>query len=209
MGINIETIINTPVSSNCYVISSNVCPSHCIIIDPGTPSCKNLNDYLVENQLYPDYVILTHEHFDHIAGVPALRQRYNFKLVSSHECSKAIQNAKSNLSFYRDGIGFILESADIEIDDCSLLEWNGFICKAYVARGHSAGGILVEIENNIFTGDTLIWGNKTVTKLPTGSKDDLKYSFDLLKALSYQKNMHVYAGHGRDFYLNDYKWNEI
>lgn len=209
MKLCIKTIINSPVSSNCFVISDTTPTSHCIIIDPGTSSCEELKKYLVINKLYPEYVILTHEHFDHIAGVPILRKLYNFKLVASRECSKAIQNPRSNLSFYRDGIGFSLQTVDVEICDYTLLEWNNYSCKIYIAKGHSVGGILFELDNNIFTGDTLIWDNKTVTKLPTGSKADLKYSIELLKTLSHKKNMHVYAGHGIDFDLNNYKWNEL
>lgn len=201
MGLYVKTLVNSPVSSNCFVISDKAKSTYCIIIDPGTPSCENLIDYLTSNFLIPEYVILTHEHFDHISGVPVLKRLYDFKLIASVECSKAIQNPKLNLSLFRDGIGFSLYAADVEISNHTSLVWNGYWGQIYIAKGHSSGSILFELDDNIFTGDTLLWNTQTVTKLPTGSKKELEKSLDLLKSLSCQKNMHVYAGHGIDFDL--------
>lgn len=209
MSLHVETIVNSPISSNCFVVSDISKTSSCIVIDPGTTSCIALRDYLESNSIVPNYVILTHEHFDHIAGVPLLKQYYNFQLIASKECSKAIQNSKANLSFYKDGSGFTVQAADIEIMKNTYFKWYGHCCEIYPAKGHSRGGIITVINNNVFTGDTLLWNTPTVTKLPTGSKTELKTSISLLKSLSCHKDLHAYAGHGIDFDLNDYKWNSI
>lgn len=209
MPLHVETIVNSPITSNCFVISDISRGSSCIVIDPGTVSCIALKDYLNTNGIVPEYVILTHEHFDHIAGVPLLRKYYNFQLVASKDCSNAIQNPKTNLSFYRDGVGFIVQAADIEITGSISFEWCGYHCEIYPAKGHSIGGIITLIDGNIFTGDTLLWDAPTVTKLPTGSKDELRKSVNLLKAFVRCQKLHVYAGHGIDFDLSDYKWNAL
>lgn len=206
MPLHVETIVNYPIPSNCFVVSDIAMTSHCIVIDPGTESCSDLIHYLEVRRLIPDYVILTHEHFDHIAGVTALKQLYDFKLVASDVCSAAIQNSKSNLSLFRDGIGFIVQEADWKIANHNSFEWYGHLCDMYVAKGHSAGGIVIVIDTNLFTGDTLMWNVKTITKLPTGSKEDLNHSLDLIKSFSSQGRMHVYAGHGLDFELDNYEW---
>lgn len=163
--------------------------------------------YLKVCGLIPDCVILTHEHFDHIAGVTTLKQLYDCKLIASEVCSAAIQNSKSNLSFFRDGIGFSVQEADWKVSNHDYFEWYGHHCDIYIAKGHSAGGIVIVMDSDLlFSGDTLMWNLKTVTKLPTSSKEELSLSLKLLKSFRNLGKMHVYAGHGSDFELNDYEW---
>lgn len=206
MSLHIETIVNYPIPSNCFVVSDTARTSHCIVIDPGTESCNDLMNYLKACRLIPDCVILTHEHFDHIAGVTLLKRLYDCKLIASENCSVFIQNPKSNLSLFRDGVGFSVQGADWKISNHDSFEWYGYHCGIYVAKGHSAGGIVIVMDTNLFTGDTLMWNLKTVTKLPTSSKEELNHSLDLIKSFRSLGRMHVYAGHGPDFELDDYEW---
>lgn len=41
MGLIVNTIKNYPIDSNCFVLYTNY-NSDCIVIDPGTESCKEL-----------------------------------------------------------------------------------------------------------------------------------------------------------------------
>ena len=65
------TIKNQPIDSNCYLIYEEDCKS-CIVIDPGTNGSKEVIKLIHSKKLITDFVILTHEHFDHIWGVNAL-----------------------------------------------------------------------------------------------------------------------------------------
>ena len=65
------TFKNQPIDSNCYVIYEEYHKS-CIIIDPGTYGSKEVIKFIDSKNLIAEYVILTHEHFDHIWGVNAL-----------------------------------------------------------------------------------------------------------------------------------------
>ncbi|WP_459189874.1 MBL fold metallo-hydrolase [Parabacteroides sp. APC149_11_2_Y6] len=208
MALNIHVIENQPINSNCFVLFDSTLGNQCIIVDPGTDDCEHLLLYLNRSLLIPNLIIVTHEHFDHIAGIALLRKYYNFVLLASEECSNAIQDSKSNLSFFNDGKGFVLSPADQIVKDGESLGWNGHSLQFYVTPGHTNGGISILVDDRIlFTGDTLIYKLKTVTKLPFGSKEKLKLSYKFYKSLIPQ-NVHVYAGHGIDFDLSDYDFEE-
>lgn len=179
--------------------------SVCAIIDPGTENDFSLYSFLRENFLIPQYIILTHHHFDHIWGVNNLRQLYSqVQIVCSEKCSEMIIDKKKNCSLYYNQEGFVCPPADLIVPEKqeSLLLCN-HVLKFMSAPGHSSSGILMEVEGNLFTGDTLIKDEKTVVKLPTSSKLDL---FSTIKYISTLKGrgLTVYAGHGPSFELDEY-----
>ena len=112
--LTIRQIINSPVSSNCYIISCSE-RDKCIIIDPGSSTATSYLDYLSENALTPQFIILTHQHFDHCASVNELRKVFpDTKLVCSKYCNEGIQNEKKNFSLFKEEFKpFKIAPADI------------------------------------------------------------------------------------------------
>ena len=84
MSVFIERILNKPIDSNCFVIHA-LGKHSCIIIDPGTEDCEDLIRFLKSKYLIPEYIFLTHEHFDHIWGIKKLKETYSCKLICSQE----------------------------------------------------------------------------------------------------------------------------
>lgn len=205
MAIDVVRIINNPVSSNCFVVFDKAYNNECIIVDPGSEDIAELAYYLSINELLPKFVILTHEHFDHIWGVNCLQNSFpNVKLICNRKCSEMIMNKKKNCSLYYDQIGFELLAADIVTEDIdNLLSWQNREVKFYNTPGHSLGGICFIIGNNLFTGDTLIWKGKTITKLPGGSCIDLEKALNLLEGFK-GIGLIVHAGHENSFKLDLY-----
>jgi glyoxylase-like metal-dependent hydrolase (beta-lactamase superfamily II) len=199
----IKKIINYPVTSNCFVLHKSG-STNCVIVDPGTLDNKELIYYLKKN-LNPVYIILTHQHFDHIWGVNDLRNRFpNIKTISNEVCSEMISNIKDNCSLFYDQIGFKVSMADIITEKINnRLNYEEYIIKFYTTPGHSSGSICFIIGDNLFTGDTLIFNKKTITKLPKGSQEDLTQSKLLLHSLK-GLNLIVYPGHGKIFELDKY-----
>ena len=205
MSLNIKRIVNKPISSNCFILYDKTKSCKCIIIDPGTKDNGELLDVLNRLSLTPDYIILTHEHYDHCYGVNMLREKYkSIKLLCSGICSNAIQSDRANYSYYFCPPGFRIGAADEILEELDWkLVWNGYELCFIQAKGHSSSGIMFMVDNSLFTGDTLIKDWVTVTKSKTGSLEDL---IDTLKTISSLKgkNIEVYAGHGDSFYLDDY-----
>ena len=194
----IYKIINSPISSNCYVLYDN---NKCIIVDPGSNDNAELDFFLEKKKLIPDFVFLTHEHFDHIWGLNQLRAKYlNFKVISSRKCSNSIICSKKNMSaFYKEG-HFVCLNSDIIFDDTFELNWSGHTFYFFETEGHSPGSICIHFNNYLLSGDTIIYNEKTVTKFPNSSASQLRVS--LLKiADNISFPINVLAGHGIDFII--------
>ena len=200
--LQVKLIKNYPIDSNCYVIYDKAIGDDCIIVDPGSEDNSLLFEFLKSESLNPQYIILTHEHFDHCWGVNQLRRDFpTVKLVCTSSCSAAIQNRKKNYSVFYQEPGFDVEAADIELESLGwLLDWYGYKLAFYPVQGHTVSGVMFTIANYIFTGDELIKGIKTVTKLKTGSKEKLAESMELLESMK-GRNLTVCAGHGEMFPL--------
>lgn len=195
--LTIRQIINSPVSSNCYIISCSE-RDKCIIIDPGSSTATSYLDYLSENALTPQFIILTHQHFDHCASVNELRKVFpDTKLVCSKYCNEGIQNEKKNFSLFKEEFKpFKIAPADIVYKEKGFLEWNGYDVACVPTRGHTSGSISIIIEKNVFTGDAWIKNVPTHTKFPTGNIEEQ------VKTERYLKSLHgfmAWPGHGEIF----------
>lgn len=206
MKLSVHTIINNPIPSNCYVVYDRNFGKNCVIIDPGSEDISEIIEFCTRSELNPEYVILTHEHFDHIWGVDQLRNCYSeLKVICNLACSEAIGHRKKNLSVFFNQKGFELLAADIILSN----KTSSLICCDHdflfiITEGHSEGSLCLYTENILFSGDTLIFETKTVTKIKGGNKIKLHESLDYLQLLFKQSNPIVYPGHGEKFAFNDY-----
>lgn len=209
MSLEIIRIVNTPINSNCYIIYDDAKSKECVIVDPGSEMNEGLIRILNNLLLKPEFIILTHEHYDHCWGVNNLRCKYSYiKLICSKNCSEAIQNPRSNYSHYYCSPEFSIEPADLLIEEILWrMNWNGYELFFILAKGHSASGIFFRVDKYLFTGDTLIKNLLTITKFRTGSQSELITSLDYLASCK-GKNYVVCPGHGDIFGLDDYDLNK-
>lgn len=209
MKVLIKMIKNHPIDSNCFVIYSGL-NSNCIIVDPGTEDCKELLSFLHENNLIPQNIILTHEHFDHIWGVNKLLEIFDCTIISTKKCLDNIISKKKNLSIFYDQVGFeILRTNKIIQVSNNDLNFGNFEIKFKETPGHSEGSVSFWINKNLFVGDVFIKGVKTVTKLPGGSKKQLVDTISELSELFRDDNMMVYPGHGEVMAFNEIDFSKV
>lgn len=157
-------------------------------------------------------IILTHEHFDHISGLNALRAyRPDAKVLASAACSERIRRPGGNLSNIANAViafhhnydavqdvvkPFFCSAADQVFEGTFELEWQGHALKLSEYAGHSPGSICCEIDGAfLISGDTLLH-LPTVTRLPGGSTNRF-WTEDVprLEAMA-GRDMLVYPGHG-------------
>ena len=170
-----------------------------------------------ENDIELNYVFLTHEHYDHINGLNALREMYSFKTIASKQCSLGIQDAKKNLSRYFNVLlsmrkvpysmridEYVCKAADMTFDFYSFLEWNNHKLYFFWTPGHSRGSSVCILDNAwIFSGDTVLEGQPVFTKLPGGSLNDYKnVAISILRTIN--DSLIVYPGHGRRFFFKEW-----
>lgn len=203
--LSIHTIVNKPVPSNCFVLFDKSVGPGCIVVDPGSKSDDELFAFLDEEGLVPQYIVLTHEHFDHCWGVNELVVKYRVPIVCSALCAECIKNDKRNCSvFYDNYERFVINTETVSLESCNyVLPFAGSELCFFNILGHTDASVCFTFGKLLFTGDTLIKDLRTVTKLPTGSVAKLHESIDFLRDLQGNGYM-VYPGHGVPFELDGY-----
>ena len=68
----IKTLAVGPMETNCYVVT-NEKTLECVLIDPGDSSATIL-DYIEDNRLKCEAVLLTHAHWDHTGALRAVME---------------------------------------------------------------------------------------------------------------------------------------
>lgn len=194
----VKKVLHDSFKANSYFLIEN---DNCIVIDCN----NNTLDFICANNLNPVCVFLTHEHFDHITGVTKLKERFpQMMIISSKETSQLMQNSRGNMSYYYDGVGIVESGADIFIDDTPVFKFLEYDINTFFAPGHTSSGILIHINNMLFTGDTLL-DIKTPTNMPNSSKKQLIESLDFIDSY-FDDNTIFYQGHGEPFPKS--KWDK-
>ena len=121
-----------------------------------------------------------------------------------------IKDKRKNLSLFHDQVGFVIYKDIKSVENLQgSITWGKHIIKFIYTPGHSEGSISVYFNQCLFSGDLMIKGLKTVTKLPTGNKNKLLNSLELIKKNFSNKNVIVYPGHGDNFFLDDIHLNSF
>lgn len=185
--------------SNTYVLSCKG-ETYCFLVDIGDFS-------LVREEVlkYKEVkgVLLTHAHFDHIAGINDLFSVYPQVVVYTNEQGKEMLfSDKLNLSKYHEQ-SLIYEGDRIQLlkDGDVLQLFESEEIKVMFTPGHNDSCITYYNRKSVFSGDSYIEGASIVTKLPGGNKSLAEESAK--KILSLSKERRLYAGHDVD------KWESV
>ena len=102
----IRRFINQLMQSNCYVLSKN---GRCIIVDPASEKSEDVIQFVEDENLVPDFIILTHEHSDHTWGVNALLEYCpSIRVLTCKACTIELPKAwQSYFKFYYDDPEYI------------------------------------------------------------------------------------------------------
>jgi len=203
----IGTFVQTPFQQNTRVVSCST-TNRAICIDPGEASGE-VNDYIRDNGLRLEAIVITHGHLDHCGGTSALKAEFPDAEVLLHEDELPLYNAlprqplimglpPENLRamgmeyepppapdrFVEHGEEFEIGNLKFEIRHCP---------------GHTLGHILLVNHDakTVFTGDCLF--NNTIgrTDLPGGNYDRLIASINE-QVMSLGDDYKVLCGHGPD-----------
>lgn len=201
-------------SSNMYLLTEN---SHGIVIDPYDGFAARIAEECQEI----DYILLTHEHYDHISGTNALRERYGCPVICSEPCGERIQNSSHNFSRYYEAYAAIQTGEPLPENSQPVAEyfthadevfskhrtffWQGHEVALTETPGHSPGSICILTDRKqLFSGDTLMPGDITVTRFPGGSRRQYeKIALPYLRELPDETL--VYPGHYGAFRLRNHK----
>ena len=205
-NIKVLSFINSPVPSNTFLLVRE--DGHCLVIDPGTKVQADVRDYIQLQKLTLDYIILTHEHFDHCWGVNYLLETFPAKVVATQKCTKWVQTPMNyfNQLYYNSDEMYQIKKVDVIVDEIGWkMMWDEVPIVFVNAPGHTNKGMCIEIGGCLFTGDTILYRTKPfIKKRYGGSLSELKQSIDNIYD-SYSGDIKVFPGHGDSFLLKETK----
>lgn len=182
-----------PVGTNCYIMTKN---DKSIIIDPGHND-ERLMDYIRKENLNIEKILLTHGHFDHIAGTDMVRDATGAKVYIHELDNEMLSNPNKNGSALMMGMGIKIREADEFVYDGEKIDFEGSEIEVIFTPGHSKGGVCYKIDDAgvIFCGDTLFLRSIGRTDLYGGSIEVLESSIRN-KIYTLDKNYTLLSGHG-------------
>ena len=179
--LQIHTLTLGLYQTNCYIIHDSAAKS-CAIIDPGYDADTILLK-VRQLGLSVDAVLLTHGHFDHVGAVKELAAETGCKVYLCEKDLSMPPMMTAGQLYYTDLYA--------EGDTLALA---GLSVRVLHTPGHTPGSVCLQIEDALFSGDTLFAGSCGRTDLPGGDWATIHTSLKRLAAM--EKDCTVYPGHG-------------
>ncbi|MDR0315816.1 MAG: MBL fold metallo-hydrolase [Treponema sp.] len=212
----VSHIIVGDIATNCWIYplsetrAGQTLPSGfqgCAVIDPGAEA-ERIIARLNQLKLVPFYILLTHGHFDHIAGLPSLAAAYRTPeggpLITIHRSDAEYLgpdsypvhcrsfSAAAGSAAYIDALWEDMPSPDKTLEEGDAI---GPFTVLHLP-GHTPGSVAFWDREAavLFSGDTLFQGDYGRTDLPGGNEAQLFASLKRLFALD--SGIRVCPGHG-------------
>jgi glyoxylase-like metal-dependent hydrolase (beta-lactamase superfamily II) len=176
---------------NCYVVS---CGSDAVLIDPGG-DFDRIVAHVAAAGVAPRAVLTTHAHYDHIAAAAPVVEEYGIPFHLHPADRDLLRRANLYGAFFLDDELIRIPAIDVELADGMELGFGGLAVRVLHTPGHSPGSVCLEIEGELFTGDTLMASHLGRTDLAGGDRAALDASIALL-AERFSGATTVRPGHG-------------
>ena len=176
---------------NCYVVFGTEF-KEAVVIDPGADADKILQ-VIEDKQLTVQSVINTHGHVDHIGANQEVIEATGAELLLHKADAEFLTDPELNFSTQL-GREVISPTADSLLEEGSAVTTSDFKLEVIHTPGHTPGGICLQGEEVLFTGDTLFAMGIGRSDFPYASREELRNSLDKLMQLT--GNLQVYPGHG-------------
>ena len=193
---------------NTYVVYD---PStkKCAVVDPGMmldEEKKAMEDFISRNHLAVEYIIDTHLHMDHVAGVAFLKEKYHAPLLAHRDDEFWGENVEAQVRMFH--MRHQLENVKIDryLEAGDVIKIGEGELKVIHVPGHSPGSVaLYDAKDGfVITGDALFAGSIGRTDLPGGNGPQLIKSIKE-GLFPLPDNTVVYPGHGPSTTIGDEK----
>ena len=184
--------VTGPLSVNTYLVVDEE-TNKGFIVDPGGEDI-DLLEFVKENNIEIEYIILTHGHGDHICGLESYQKAWpKASLIVHEEEHELLSDPRKNYSTMTCGRPLSF-TADHYVQDGEILKAGGLEIKFLFTPGHTPGGMCVYVGDSLFSGDTLFARSIGRTDFPGSSFAALKKSIEE-KLYTLPADTMVYPGH--------------
>jgi hydroxyacylglutathione hydrolase len=173
-----------------YLVGDN---KKAVLIDAGV-KCEMVLAAAKKLDLTIEKVILTHGHVDHIMELNEIVKSTNATVYIHIDDKNALTDARYNLSAFT-GMPTTYNGTYEVLRDGDILLLESLELKIIHTPGHTVGSICIEVNNTLFSGDTLFKLGYGRVDFPNGSFEDI-YSSIVNKLFVLPDDMVVYPGHG-------------
>lgn len=186
----------TVISKSCGLLQANMyvvfddC-RNAIVIDPISLPC--LQEIVSEHSLSIRAIFMTHAHFDHTSDLEKIKKAYSVPSYIHVLEQDALNDPEKNVSFLI-GKPQSLGCASHTLIHGDCITVSNLSISVHHTPGHSRGSCCYEINDALFTGDTLFASGIGRCDLYGGDFSLLLESLRYLSNLD--KNFKVYPGHG-------------
>jgi hydroxyacylglutathione hydrolase len=203
MSLEVHTFVSGPLSTNAHVV---LCSSSrkAWIIDAPEGIDSKIPVFLDQANASPQAIILTHSHWDHIAGAESLRSRLSIPIwVHGSDAPNCLNPGSDRVPCW---IRYPATSVDRLLNNDEILTLGNTRWEVLHTPGHTPGGICLwcPAQKMLFSGDTLFKGTFGRTDLTTGNPAEMKASLARLAKLP--EDTLVFPGHGESTLLGYEKW---
>lgn len=142
-----------PIQTNTYLAYDSESKAG-FLVDPGAYATA-VTDKVKELGIDLQYIILTHGHFDHIAGIDQYKKDFPAVKIVANPLEKDMLNdglLNSSIEMYGRPI---TTDADIWVRNRETMKLGTLDMTFFYTPGHSRGGMAIYIGGYCFSGDTL------------------------------------------------------
>lgn len=149
--------------ANSYIRAADV-PGGAVLIDAGLDAGA-IEDALGTLGLAPAFVFCTHGHFDHIGSAAHFQDRYGATVVM-HRDDVATTRKNNFLLLAMKLAARVTLPAFALVDDGATFDLGGRTLTYHHTPGHTPGSCVIELGDDLFTGDTLYAKGVGLSQLP-------------------------------------------
>ena len=195
----LKTFVEPPIDNNNYLIideqSKEAALVDCSAVD------KDIENALKEEGAKLKYILLTHGHFDHVAGI---RPNPEVKVVMNKDDLGWLNKTNQYLPMF--GMPeMTIPNIDIFVNDGDILKLGNLEIKVLHTPGHTPGGVCYLADGKLFSGDTIFRESVGRCDLEGGDFDQIVQSIKN-KVYTLPPETLIYPGHGR---MTSVEWEKL
>ncbi len=183
-NIEVYKTVLPPVGVNSYILIKE---ESIIIVDPGIGIADTLSSLLMGKKDVS--ILLTHAHFDHIAGIDELPEA---KIFGKSEVLSGLIKPEINLSSMFGGNPLIVENKNHVILNAEKNSFKGFNFKSLLFPGHTTGDTIFDFDDFILTGDFIFTDSIGRTDFPNSNEKKMRESLSRFRKYLSVKNGSTY-----------------